>query len=246
MIADLVGEAQDRGVPVVSIDGRKKEFLGSLYREGKLWVTIGEELVRWDHDFPFLAEGRVTPFGIYDVAGNSGVMVLGESSETARFAVASLRLRWARRGRFDYPDAGELLVLADSGGGCSYRCHLFKQQLQLFSERSGMAITVAHFPPGCSKWNYIEHRLFPHVTRAMSGSVFETHEQVSRLVERASTKTGLTVKAYVLPGDYPTGEKVPDSYFECPPAIHNPVLGDFNYHFVPKDLWPDLEPYLTN
>lgn len=205
MIAGLVGDAQARGVPVVSRDGKKKEFLGSLYRGGKLWVATGEELVSWDHDCPFLAEGKVTPFGIYDVANNSGFMVLGESSETARFAVASLRLWWARRGRFDYPEASELLVLADSGGGCSYRCHLFKQQLQLFSESSGLAITVAHFPAGCSKWNDIEHRLFPHVTRAMSRTVFETHEQDSSLVEWASTKAGLTVKACVLPGDYPTG-----------------------------------------
>ncbi len=236
-------DARERAVPVVSIDGKKKEFLGSLYRGGKLWVYRGEELVRWDHDFPFLAEGKVTPFGVYDVFNNSGFMLLGESSETARFAVKGVSLWWSWRGRYDHPGASELLILADSGGGCSYRCHLFKEQLQLLSDRSGLVIRVAHFPPGCSKWNYIEHRLFPHITRSMSGTVFESHEQVSQLMERASTETGLTVKAYVLPGEYPTGEKVSASYFECPPAIHDPVLPDLNYQFIPRMFWPQWETY---
>ena len=234
-------------MPVVSIDGKKKEFLGSLYREGKLWVCKEDgDLARWDHDFPFLAEGKITPFGIYDLFNNSAFMVLGESSETARFVVRSLSLWWNWRGRFDYPLSSELVVLADSGGGCSYRCHLLKQQLQLFSDRSGLTIRVAHFPPGCSKWNYIEHRCFPHVTRAIQGTVFETHEQVSQLMERASTETGFQVKSYVLRGDYPTGEKVPDCYFDAPPAIHDSVLPDLNYYLVPRILWHTWEHYLIS
>jgi len=231
---------------VVSIDGKKKEFLGSIYREGKLWVHDEDgELVRWDHDFPFLAEGKVTPFGIYDIAKNSGLVVVGESSESARFAVDSLRLWWNWRGRYDYPQSSELVVLADSGGGCSYRCHLFKEQMQCFADSSALVIRVAHFPPGCSKWNYIEHRLFPHVTRAMQGTVFENHEQVRELIQRATTRTGLEVRSYVKRGEYPTGEKVSDKYLETPPAIHDRILPDLNYYLVPTDQMTEWEPHLA-
>lgn len=235
---DAAGAA---GEPVLSIDGKKKEFLGSLYRDGRLWVQKGSELVRWDHDFPFLAEGKVTPFGIYDFFDNSGFMVLGEGSETPRFVADSLALWWRYRGRFDYPDAEEVLVLADAGGGCSYRCHRLKQQLQKLADRIGRRIRVAHYPPGCSKWNYIEHLLFPHITRAIQGTVFETHWQVARLMERAKTETNLRVRAYYLPGDYPPGEKVDDEYWQSLPAIHDIVLPDLNYTFVPREQWDHWE-----
>lgn len=229
----------------MSIDGKKKEFLGSIYRDGRLWVEKGGELVRWDHDFPFLAEGRVTPFGIYDLFNNSGFMVLGEGSESPRFVVDSLSLWWRYRGCYDYPEATELLVLADSGGGCSCRCHMLKQQLQQFSDRTGLIVRVAHFPPGCSKWNYIEHRLFAHISRAIQGTSLVSHEQVAALMERTTTTTGLTVKAYYLPGEYPTGEKVTDDYFACPPAIHDEVLPNLNYVFLPRILWDDWETNLN-
>jgi hypothetical protein len=243
-IKELTTEAIAGGTPVVSIDGKKKEFLGSLYREGKLWVPKGEELVRWDHDFPFLADGKVCPFGVYDLAKNSGVMMVGTGAETARFVVDCLRKWWALRGRHDYPDAWELLVLADCGGGCSYRCHMLKEQLQKFSDDSGLIIHMAHFPPGCSKWNHIEHKLFPHVTRAMAGTVFESAEQVAELMARAQTKTGLEVRGYVQPGEYPTGEKVSASYHENPPAIHDQELSNFNYSFVPEELREEVEPLI--
>ena len=233
-------------MPVVSIDGKKKEFLGGLYREGKLWIHRDDgELMRWDHDFPFLAEGKVTPFGIYDLARNSGMVVVGESSESARFVVDCLRIWWNRRGRFDYPQSRELIVLADCGGGCSYRCHLFKEQLQKFADGSGLVIRIAHFPPGCSKWNYIEHRLFPHVTRAMQGTVFETHEQVCELIGRATTATGLEVRACVKRGEYPTGEKVSAGYHQSPPAIHLETLSHLNYYFVPSSQIADWMPHIA-
>ncbi len=226
---------------MVSIDGKKKEFLGSLYRNGRLWVEKGSELVRWDHDFPFLAEGKVSPFGIYDLFANSGFMVLGEGSESPRFVTDSLALWWRYRGRYDYAEAEELLVLADCGGGCSYRCHRLKQQLQELCDRIDLRIRVAHFPPGCSKWNYIEHRLFPYITRAMQGTVFEHPLQMAQLMERATTKNGLRVRAYYLPGDYPPGEKAGEEYFECLPAIHDSVLPDLNYTFLPRAQWKDWE-----
>lgn len=225
----------------MSVDGKKKEFLGSIYRDGRLWVEKDGELARWDHDFPFLAEGKVTPFGIFDLFNNAGFMVLGEGSETPRFVVDSLSLWWRYRGCYDYPEATELLVLADSGGGCSYRCHLLKQQLQQFSDRYGLIVRMAHFPPGCSKWNYIEHRLFPHVSRSIQGVALTDHEQVAELMERTTTSTGLTVKAHCLPGEYPTGEKATRDYFECPPAIHDEILPDLNYMFLPRILWEDWE-----
>jgi hypothetical protein len=225
----------------VSVDGKKKEFLGSLYRQGRLWVQKGSELIRWDHDFPFLAEGKVTPFGIYDLFENSGFMVLGQGSESPRFVTDCLEMWWRCRGRHDYPQAEELLILADAGGGCSYRCHRLKQQLQELCDRIDLPIRVAHFPPGCSKWNYIEHRLFPHITRAMQGTVFESHEQVAQLMERATTKEGLHVEAYQLSGSYPPGEKAGQDYFECPPAIHHPILPDLNYTFLPKRQWGHWE-----
>lgn len=230
---------------MVSIDGKKKEFLGSLYRNGRLWVQKGSELVRWDHDFPFLAEGKVTSFGIYDLFDNSGFMVLGQGSESPRFVADSLELWWRYRGRYDYPEAEELLILADAGGGCSYRCHRLKQQLQQLSDRIDRRIRMAHFPPGCSKWNYIEHRLFPHITREMQGTVFESREQMAQLMERATTKNGLRVRAYLLPGDYPPGEKADDEYFESLPAIHDHVLPDLNYTFLPKTQWEHWEMLTT-
>lgn len=244
-IAQLIDTAGAEGRPVLSIDCKKKELLGSLYRDGRLWVEKGSELVRWDHDFPFLAQGRLTPFGIYDLFDNSGFMVLGEGSETPRFVADSLELWWRYRGCFDYPDAEELLVLADSGGGCSWRSHRLKEQLQRVADRLQRRIRVAHYPPGCSKWNYIEHSLFPHITRAMQGTVLESPVQVARLMERARTSTGLRVRAYHLPGDYPTGEKAAEQYFECLPAIHDIVLPHLNYTFAPRTQWDHWEELIA-
>lgn len=233
-IKELTEESIGAGIPVVSIDGKKKEFLGSLYRDGRLWVKKGEELVRWDHDFPFLAEGKVTPFGIYDVAGNHGFMVLGESSETPRFIVDSLKLWWNWRGRHDYPDAKRLVVLADSGGGCSYRSHVLKEHLSEFSRSSGLEIRMAHYPPGCSKWNPIEHRLFPHISREIQGTVFEDHHQVGQLMERASTSGGLRVRAYYMPGQYPTKEKASSEFLSDPQIERHDPLPHLNYSFNPN------------
>ena len=232
-------------MPVVSIDGKKKEFLGSLYREGKLWVMQGEELVRWDHDFPFLATGKVTPFGIYDLNLNTGFMVIGNSSETSEFAVNSIGMWWNWRGRYDYPGATQLLVLSDCGGGCSYRTHLFKQELQKLADRTGLTIRIAHYPPGCSKWNRIEHRLFPHITRSLQGTVFETHEQVAALMERAKTETGLEVKAYLNIGEYATGKKAGEEYLAKMPAIYDAELPDLNYSFVPEVHWNNWSDHLS-
>jgi len=189
-IAELKEEFLALGMPVISMDTKKKEFLGNLYRNGRVYTT--EAIKAFDHDFPTWANGVIIPHGFYDIARNKGCLHLGLSRDTSEFACDSLRLYWEQEISRLYPNAPKLLLLCDGGGSNGSRTHIFKQDLQYLVNEIGVTIRVAHYPAYCSKYNPIERRLFSHVTRACQGVLFDTLATVRSLIEKTSTKTGLS------------------------------------------------------
>lgn len=231
-IARLRAEYEASANPVLSIDTKKKELLGNLYRAGKLYTR--EELRTLDHDFPSDAEGVIIPHGLYDLKRNHGHINLGDSRDTSRFACDSIALWWQRHGAVNYPGATSVLLLCDGGGSNSASRYAFKAGLQRLADRLGVEMRVAHYPPGCSKYNPIEHRLFPHVTRACQGVVFASVPLVKELMERAQTKAGLRVSVDILAGDYPAGEKAPAGFKQAMTIAFDDVLPRWNYRAVPQ------------
>ena len=218
--------------PIISVDTKKKELLGNLYREGRLYTR--ETLEVSDHDFPSLADGVVIPHGIYDVVRNEAMVNIGISRDTGEFACDSLGHWWITQGQFAYPNATSLLMLMDGGGSNSSRHYLFKQDLQALADKLGIPIRVAHYPPYTSKWNPIEHRLFFHVTRALQGVIFKSHELVKELIETTTTKNGLTVKATIFDKVYRVGRKVVDGFKKSMRILFDDHLGQWNYVAVPQ------------
>lgn len=231
-IARLRAAYEASGAPILSVDTKKKEFIGNLYRAGRLYTR--EELRTLDHDFPSDAEGVVIPHGIYDLKRNHGHVNLGTSRDTSRFACDSLAAWWRRHGAVHYPRASSVLILCDGGGSNAASRHVFKAGLQGLADVLGLEIRVAHYPPGCSKYNPIEHRLFPHVTRACQGVVFASVGLVKELVEKAGTRTGLAVTADVLEGEYPAGEKAPAGFKASMRIVFDETLPRWNYRAVPQ------------
>lgn len=188
-IARLKKEYLNAGLPVLSMDTKKKELLGDFYREGK--ASSHETIEVNDHDFSSAGSGVVIPHGLDDVGKNQGFVHLNTSHDTSELACDSLAAWWDQEGRIDYPQAQKLLLLCDGGGSHSATMYLFKEDLQKLANRLGIEIRVAHYPPSCSKFNPIEHRLFPHLTRACSGVIFDTLETVRYSMAKATTATGL-------------------------------------------------------
>jgi hypothetical protein len=219
------------GNPVISDDTKKKERIGNLYRDGQVYCLESE--VVYDHDYAHLSEGSVVPHGIYDVKHNDAMVNIGTSADTCDFACDSIRMWWNQVGRKRYRGATSLLMLVDCGGSNSYRHHVFKEALQCLSKAIGIEIRIAHFPPYTSKWNPIEHRLFPHITRSMSGVVLKSYGLVKELIENTKTETGLTVVANLLEGVYETGKKVSGDIYEAGTIIFDKVLGNLNYRVIP-------------
>lgn len=223
------GESEN---PIVSLDTKKKELLGNFSRPGQLYT---QEVVKtFDHDFPSAAEGVVIPHGVYDLKRNLGYVTLGTSHDTSEFACDSLRRWWERQGHAAYPQATSLLVLCDGGGSNSASQYLFKADLQRLAEELGLEIRVAHYPPYASKYNPIEHRLFPHLTRACQGVTFHTIDVVKELMEKAKTKTGLRVTVDILAKVYQTGRKCAASFKQHMPIVFDPILPKWNYRAVPS------------
>ena len=187
-IARLKKEYLKAGLPVISMDTKKKELLGNFYREGK--IDTQETIETNDHDFGSAGVGTVIPHGLYDVGKNKGFVHLNTSHDTSELACDSLAAWWEQEGRADYPKAKKLLLLCDGGGSNSATMYLFKEDLQKLADRLGIEIRVAHYPPYCSKYNPIEHRLFPHLTRACRGVIFHTLETVRYYMAKAETNTG--------------------------------------------------------
>lgn len=231
-IAQFKAAYQAEGNPVISMDTKKKEYLGNFSREGRVYT---QHVFRtYDHDFTSMADGLVIPHAIYDLLHNTGYITLGTSKDTSEFACDSLRNWWYHQGQFDYPDATSLLVLCDGGGSNDARHYLFKFEVQRLAEEIRIEIRIAHYPPYTSKYNPIEHRLFPHVTRACRGAIFTSIEVVKRLMERTKTRQGLSVTVQVLDKVYETGRKVTEAFKQNMPILFDNHLSQWNYRAVPN------------
>jgi hypothetical protein len=213
--------------PVLSIDCKKKERLGNLYRDGKCFCTKSMKV--FDHDYEYLSEGKVIPHGIYDLQANKGYISIGGTSETADFIVDNLLWWWSEYGIHQYPDAKNILILCDAGGANSYRHHIFKHRLMEFASQTGLSVIVSHYPPYCSKWNPIEHRLFSQVHKAMEGVVFTDYQTVQKLIEQTSTKTGLSIVVRLNLKDYQKGIKVQIADLTENRISHHPEIPELNY-----------------
>ena len=213
--------------PVLSLDCKKKERLGNLYRNGKCYCTQSVKV--FDHDYEHLSEGKVIPHGIYDVQANKGYISIGSSSETADFIIDNLRWWWENFGIHQYPDAKNILLLCDAGGANSYRHFIFKQRLMAFAKEIGLSFIVCHYPPYCSKWNPIEHRLFSQVHKAMEGVVFCDYETVQKLIEQTSNKTGITVNVRLNLKEYETGIKINKKEIDPKRILYHPDIPELNY-----------------
>jgi hypothetical protein len=231
-VSHLIQEFLEAGNPVLSIDTKKKEFLETLYRDGKVYCQ--QALPVFDHDFPSLARGVIIPHGIYDLAQNHGWSHVGLSHDTTAFACDSLQLFWHSDGQRLYPNASAILLLCDGGGSNSCHKHLFKEDLQSVVNDLGVPIRVAHYPAYCSKFNPIERRLFSHVTRACQGIVFDSLQTVLGLIQKTKTQQGLAVTVRVLDKLYETGRKVSDAFKQHMPIVFDPVLPKWNYWAVPQ------------
>ncbi len=231
-IARLKHEYRESENPILSIDTKKKELVGNFYRPGHLYTQ--QVVETFDHDFPSAALGVVIPHGVYDLKRNLGHVNLGTSHDTGEFACDSIQRWWESQGQAAYPRATSLLLLCDSGGSNSASQYLFKEDLQRLADGLGMEIRVAHYPPYASKYNPIEHRLFPHLTRACQGVIFHTVDLVKELMAKAKTSTGLCVTVDILDKVYQTGRKCADSFKQHMPIVFDAVLPKWNYRAVPS------------
>jgi DDE family transposase len=207
-IAARAEEFMAAGQPVISVDAKKKEQVGPYAQAGRTWRPKGDPVRVRDHSFPDQELGKVTPYGVYDVAANTGFVNVGTDHETAAFAVESIRRWWLAIGQGAYPGAGRLLITADAGGSNGYRCWAWKAGLAALAVQTGLEITCCHFPPGTSKWNKIEHRLFSAITRNWRGRPLVSHEVIVNTIAAVTTATGLTVTAMLDTGKYPVKVKV--------------------------------------
>lgn len=231
-ITALKAEYLAAGQPVLSMDTKKKEMLGNFYRSGKLYTR--EALEVWDHDFPSYSEGKIVPHGLYDVGLNKAHVNLGASHDTTEFACDSVAHWWLLHGRHDHPHAKRLLILCDGGGSNPSRSPLFQQDLLSLANTLNLEIRIAHYPPYCSKHNPIEHRVFPHVTRACEGVVFESVQLVKQLIESTQTSTGLKVTVDILDRVYETGRKVTQDIKSSLRIVADALLPAWNYTVQPN------------
>lgn len=233
-IARLKAEFETAGNPIVSMDTKKKEHLGNFYRAGHLYTL--EELQTYDHDFPSYAEGVIIPHSLYDLRRNVGYIQLGTSHDTSEFACDSFRHWWYTYGCQHYPNATAILVLCDGGGSNSSRHYIFKQDLQALADEIGVEIRIAHYPPYCSKYNPIEHRFFPHVTRACQGVIFTSVALVKELMEKTNTATGLKAFVHIIDKVYETGRTVAADFKANMRIVFDEFLSQWNYRAIPLAL----------
>ncbi|MCY3752159.1 MAG: ISAzo13 family transposase [Gammaproteobacteria bacterium] len=223
-----------RGQPVVSVDTKKKELVGDFKNAGREWQPKGEPEQALVHDFPQDGLGKAIPYGVYDMGGNEAWVSVGCDHDTPAFAVASLRRWWDEMGRDRYPDAQALFITADAGGSNGYRSRVWKHELQQFADETGVRIHVSHFPPGTSKWNKIEHRLFCHITQNWRGKPLRTFETIVDLIGNTRTEAGLRVRAELDTGTYPTGVTASHAEMAALSLHRNEFHGDWNYELHPR------------
>ena len=225
------------GLPQISVDTKKKELIGQFKNAGRVWSQAAEAVNV--HDFRPDALGRAVPYGIYDLTRNRGTVYVGQSADTPRFAVDLLARWWVDEGQAAYPEASELLILADSGGSNSARSRVWKQQLQdQLCDRYGLAVTVCHYPTGCSKWNPIEHRLFGPISLNWVGRPLATWDTMLGYLQGTTTETGLTVRAALHDGAYQTGERVSDAEMATLNLTRHDVCPNWNYTLRPRSTTP--------
>jgi len=227
---------QSRGLPVVSVDAKKKEIVGDFKNGGKEWRPKGQPEEVRVYDFVDTApdKGRVTPYGVYDLTANEGWVSVGTDHDTARFAAQTIGKWWREMGQPRYPQATELQITADGGGSNSSRCRLWKLALQELADETGLTLHVCHFPPGTSKWNKIEHRLFCHITQNWRGRPLVSHELIVKLIGDTATETGLRVKAALDANRYDCGIKVSDDELAAVQITRDEFHGEWNYSIRPS------------
>jgi hypothetical protein len=234
-LSERVGDHLRAGEPVISVDTKKKEVVGQLANKGREYQPKGQPERVDVHDFPDPAVGRAIPYGVFDVAANEGFVVVGDDHDTAAFAVATIGRWWDMVGSVAYPDAHRLLITADAGGSNGYRPRLWKLELAHLAARSGLEITVCHFPPGTSKWNKIEHRLFSAISMNWRGRPLVSHEVIVNLIGATTTRSGLKVHAERDSGSYPLGVKITKAQIDALPLTRHEFHGDWNYTLRPPD-----------
>jgi Rhodopirellula transposase DDE domain len=230
-------QAQDclsQGVPFISVDTKKKELVGNFKNAGREWQPQGEPELVDVHDFPSDAVGKAIPYGVYDVAANDGFVNVGTDHDTPVFAVVSIETWWKRMGAKRYPEARQLFITADAGGSNGYRSHAWKVELQRLADELDLTIHVSHFPPGTSKWNKIEHRLFSFITMNWRGRPLRSFETVVNLIGNTTTQSGLVVRARLDRRKYPIGIKVSAKELRAINIDRNDFQGDWNYVISPR------------
>ena len=221
--------------PVISIDTKKKEHIGgNLYRNGSVYCTQAIEAS--DHDYPYLADFKIAPHGIYDMKKNTAYINIGTSNETAEFVCDSLKNWWLNHGKNDYKNADEILIFCDAGGANSYRHNIFKVELQTLSNEINMRLKIVHYPPYTSKWNPIEHRVFPHITRSIEGVLINTVDEIKNKIDSTKTKTGLTVVADIIKKTYTAGKEVAKDFMNHLNIKFGGSLPRLNYTISPMDI----------
>jgi hypothetical protein len=234
-IAQRAREFQQRGQPVISVDTKKKELVGDFKNAGREWHPEGEPPAVRVHDFQDKELGKAIPYGVYDLSANAGWVSVGTDHDTPEFAVESIYCWWRQMGRTTYPEASELLITADGGGSNGSRVRLWKVALQRLADATGLKIGVCHFPPGTSKWNKIEHRMFCHITRNWRGRPLENHEVIVNLIASTTTTKGLRVRAALDTEEYPTGIKVADAEMAAIHLTADEFHGNWNYTIAPLE-----------
>jgi hypothetical protein len=232
-INELAKEFLAAGDPVISVDTKKKELVGRYAQAGKEWHPRDEPVDVSTYDFPSEADGKAIPYGVYDLTDNSAWVSVGIDHDTSVFAVATIQKWWQSMGKEKYPDARRIFITADGGGSNGHRPWLWKHELARFAATTGLEVIVSHYPPGTSKWNKIEHRLFSRITQNWRGRPLETYQTIVNLIANTTTVTGLTVRCELDPDLYPTKIKLTDQQKESIPLARHLFHGDWNYTITP-------------
>jgi hypothetical protein len=230
----MVKSFQERGQPVISVDTKTKELVGEFKNGGREWQPSGQPEEVLVHDFMDKELGKAIPYGVYDVTGNQGWVSVGIDHDTARFAAEAVRRWWKKMGSKRYRGADRLLITADGGGSNGSRCRLWKVALHELAVKLGITLDVCHFPPGTSKWNKIEHRMFCHITPNWRGRPLVSHEVIINLISNTATDQGLTIQAELDRGSSPTGIKVSDEQLAMVNITPSAFHGDWNYSIRPE------------
>jgi hypothetical protein len=223
-----------QALPVISVDTKKKELIGNYLNAGRQWRASGEPLHVQGHDFPGPEVARAYPYGIYDIGRNAGFVNVGTDHDTGAFAVASIRGWWRAEGRRLYPDAEKILITADGGGSNGWRLRLWKLELQKFADQAALAVAVCHFPPGTSKWNKVEHRLFSFISSNWRGEPLRDYETIVKLIAATTTAKGLKVTCRLDRRKYPTGRAVTDDEMQRVNLQRDKFHGEWNYVIKPR------------